>query len=178
MVKQLHRYASSVEFLSDNAGTSLHAISAISPPIFFVDKPLECSYICHRRKTYFKLMRKKILVVDDDPLYLELVSDVFAIHDIDVLSAPNGNEALTLLNTFHPVLIVSDFDMPGMSGMELHSKLLQNGNTNITPFVFMTGSADQTLSEYTKRHGLRLFNKNNIVSELFRLSAELKDPAP
>ncbi len=119
-------------------------------------------------------MRKQILVVDDEPLYLELITDVFAIQDIKVLTAPNGNAALTLLTTFHPALIISDFDMPGMTGLELHSRLLRDDKTKAIPFVFMTGSANQTLREYTKQHGLRLFNKNDIVNNLSRLSAELK----
>lgn len=69
-------------------------------------------------------MRKQILVVDDDPRYLELVKDVLEIKEIDVVSAPNGGAAITILKTFHPSLIISDFDMPGVSGLELHTILI------------------------------------------------------
>jgi CheY-like chemotaxis protein len=119
-------------------------------------------------------MRKQILVVDDDPLYLDLVRDVFDVQEIEVFAASNGSSALSILKTHNPSLIISDFDMPGMNGMEFHSQLMKDQKTKDIPFVFMTGSSDGTLSQYTKQHGLRLCNKNNLVHELLRLSKDLK----
>ena len=119
-------------------------------------------------------MQKQVLVVDDDPLYLDLVRDVFDAQGIEVITATSCSAALSLLRTRTPSLIVSDFDMPVMNGMEFHSQLLKDPKTKDIPFVFMTGSALEILSQYTKKHGLRLFNKNNLVNELLLLSNELK----
>jgi len=119
-------------------------------------------------------MRKQILVVDDDPLYHDLVRDVFDAQEIDVFAASDGSAALFLLRTHNPSLIISDFDMPGMNGMEFHSHLLKDRKTEHIPFVFMTGSSDESLSQYTKRYGLRLFDKSNLVGELMRLSDDLR----
>lgn len=119
-------------------------------------------------------MQKKILVVDDDPLYLELVKDVFVAQDIEIFVAPNGVGALTLLKTLRPSMIISDFDMPEMNGVELHARLSHDQKTKAIPFVFMTGSADITLHRYAREHGLGLFNKNNLVKELLLLSKDLK----
>jgi CheY-like chemotaxis protein len=114
-------------------------------------------------------MRKIVLVVDDDPLFIDLVRDVLAVHDIDILSAPQGIAALALLKTVFPSLIVSDFEMPQMNGIVFHSQLQQDNKTKEIPFVFMTGSSDIALTEYTKRHNIQLFTKNNLVTELLRL---------
>ena len=119
-------------------------------------------------------MQKQILVVDDDPLFIDLVRDVFAIEAIDVISASDANAALSILNAARPTFIVSDFEMAGMDGMEFHSRLLGDEKTKDIPFVFMTGSSDQALIQYAKQHRLRLLSKNNLVNELIGLFDSLK----
>ncbi|HCV43886.1 MAG TPA: hypothetical protein DGH68_10420 [Bacteroidetes bacterium] len=118
-------------------------------------------------------MQKKILVVDDDPLYLDLVRDVFAGQDIEIVSATTGAEALSLLKTQVPSLIISDFEMPGINGIEFHSQLQKEERSRDIPFVFMTGSADQSLTRYVQQLKIRVFSKNNLTHELFRLLNEV-----
>jgi CheY-like chemotaxis protein len=119
-------------------------------------------------------MRKQILFVDDDPLFIDLANDVLAVQDIEVVAALDGTVALDLLKNFTPQMIVSDFEMPGMNGVELHSRLQQNEMTRNIRFVFMTGSSDRTFSQYARSHNIRVFSKNNLVSDLVRLSSELE----
>ena len=119
-------------------------------------------------------MRKKILAVDDDPLYVDLVRDIFSAEDIDVISAQNGIEALSILKTQQPSLIISDFEMPRIDGIEFHSQLQQDQKTKSIPFVFMTGASSQALIQYAKLHNIHLLNKSNIVKELLGLIKELK----
>jgi CheY-like chemotaxis protein len=119
-------------------------------------------------------MRKRILVVDDDPLYLDLVRDLFSAHEIDVSIAADGAAALTILETEQPALIISDVDMPGMNGVELHSHLLKNRRIGIIPFVFMSGAADERLFSYARKNGLRLLNKGNLIGDLLQLSDDLQ----
>ncbi len=120
-------------------------------------------------------MPKTILVVDDDPLYLDLVSDIFAAQEIEVITASNGAVALSTLTTATPSLIISDFDMPEMNGSELHSRVLENPKTKDIPFVFMTGSiTDHALEQHIREHTIPVFSKANLVSELLRISRELR----
>ena len=119
-------------------------------------------------------MRKTTLVVDDDPLYLDLVRDVLAVQEIEALSALSVAEALTLLKTASPTFIVSDFEMPDMDGLAFHEHLQQHQKTKDIPFVFMTGSSDTRLLEYVRQHNISMFSKNNLVKELIRLSNDLK----
>lgn len=121
-------------------------------------------------------MRKKLLVVDDDPLFIDFVKEILAVEEIDVISAPNGRVALSLIKAAQPAFIVSDLDMPEMNGMELHAHLAKDQETKRIPFFFMTGSSDQSLIQYAKDHGVSLFYKSNLVSEWIKLLERLKQP--
>ena len=114
------------------------------------------------------------MVVDDDPLFIDLVRDIFVVEEIEAISASHANAVLSTLKAVHPSLIVSDFDMPGMNGMEFHSHLLLDQSTKDIPFVFMTGSADQALMQYANRCHIQLFSKNNLVKDLIGLLNDLK----
>lgn len=119
-------------------------------------------------------MRKQLLVVDDDPLFIDFVKEVLAVEEIDVISAPNGKVALSIIKTSQPSFIISDLEMPEMDGIELHSHLSEDHRTKDIPFFFMTGSLDQTLTHYAKEHGISLFFKSNLVGELLKLIKSLK----
>ncbi len=63
---------------------------------------------------------RRILVVDDELDILESLQELLqaAIENVEVLVAPSGQEALEVLDKERVDLIVSDFKMPGMNGME------------------------------------------------------------
>jgi len=69
--------------------------------------------------------RKTILIVDDDPLVLKVVSTALAVGNYDILNAWNGPEAIRQAReyggTIH--LLLSDFQMPGMTGIELATSI-------------------------------------------------------
>jgi CheY-like chemotaxis protein len=60
-----------------------------------------------------------ILVVDDNPLNLKLTRILLTAHGYEVRTAMDSKEALQILQTFHPRLILMDIQMPGMNGLEL-----------------------------------------------------------
>jgi DNA-binding NtrC family response regulator len=68
---------------------------------------------------------KTILLVDDDPAILDLVSEVLAKSDYNVLTARTGSHALDVSRKFKGEIhvLVSDFQMPGMSGIDLASAI-------------------------------------------------------
>jgi two-component system, cell cycle response regulator CpdR len=69
---------------------------------------------------------RPILVVDDDPTVLGFVERALHTHGFDVLAAPGGKQALrTVFGTSPgPDVLISDIEMPGMSGIELAARLM------------------------------------------------------
>jgi len=68
---------------------------------------------------------KTILVVDDNPEILQFVSEFLAASVFNVLRANNGQDALRQAKDYKSEihLLLTDFEMPGMSGIELATKL-------------------------------------------------------
>lgn len=80
-------------------------------------------------------MKRKILLVEDDPFVQEAVMDYFISKGWQIQGADNGSEALELLaqNNFH--LILLDVMMPGMNGFTVCRKIRENSDI---PIIFIT----------------------------------------
>ncbi|HET6271679.1 MAG TPA: response regulator [Bacteroidota bacterium] len=118
-------------------------------------------------------MHEQILLVDDDPLYIDLVREILSTKNFSVIAASNGAAALTLLQKHRVTMIISDIDMPEMDGLAFHSQLLREGVLKSTPFVFLTGSTDPRVASYVRQKGIRLLSKSNLVADLLSLISSL-----
>ncbi len=83
-------------------------------------------------------MAPKILVVDDEPKWLRIVSLYLSNHDCHVATALNGEQAIKKVAEERPDLIIADIGMPGMDGYELCSRLRRDASTRTIPFIFLT----------------------------------------
>ena len=81
---------------------------------------------------------KKVLVVDDEVHIVHVVAIKLRNNDYEVISADNGAEAYELACQERPDIIVSDFQMPVMSGLELVEKLRQCEETKDIPVIMLT----------------------------------------
>jgi CheY-like chemotaxis protein/ribosome modulation factor len=68
----------------------------------------------------------KIVVADDSRIYRSLVETTLVQEDYIVLFAENGREALAAMAKHHPCLVVTDWEMPDISGIELCKKIRQD----------------------------------------------------
>ncbi len=69
---------------------------------------------------------KKILLVEDDVVLLNVLRDKLSGEGFEVLSAGNGKDGLDLALKFHPNLVMVDVLMPIMDGMEMTTKLRED----------------------------------------------------
>ncbi|MEM6451003.1 MAG: response regulator [Cyanobacteria bacterium P01_D01_bin.105] len=86
---------------------------------------------------------EKVLVVDDVPANLEVISESLAAHDYTVVTALSGERALKRLQSYPPDLILLDVQMPpGINGFETCRQIKENPETADIPVIFITALSD------------------------------------
>jgi len=84
-----------------------------------------------------------ILVVDDQPLNVELLENDLQEYGYDVITAYDGATALEKMELEQPDLVLLDVMMPGMDGFEVCRRIKGNQETILTPVVMVTALADK-----------------------------------
>jgi DNA-binding response OmpR family regulator len=82
-----------------------------------------------------------ILIVDDTPVNLKLTRILLVNEGYKVLTAASAEEALDLLRSYHPTLILADVQLPGMDGLELTRRVKQADATRDILVVALTAFA-------------------------------------
>ncbi len=82
----------------------------------------------------------KILIVEDDPLFVDLYSTAFKSFGYEVEAAFNGEEGLAKLNEMgsKPTIILSDVMMPKMNGLDMLAKIKENPDLKKIPVILLT----------------------------------------
>lgn len=86
----------------------------------------------------------RILAVEDEPEYLEMLQEVMKSLGHSITLAAGGEEALAILDHQPIDVIISDVSMPGMDGLRFHSLVRGRDAHRNTPFIFLTGVGDIT----------------------------------
>jgi putative two-component system response regulator len=81
----------------------------------------------------------RILIVDDDEIALELLRDTLADAGYEIHSATNGREGLELLHQSGSRIVISDWDMPEMTGVELCRQIRASDGTGYVYVILLTG---------------------------------------
>jgi CheY-like chemotaxis protein len=82
-----------------------------------------------------------ILIVDDNPTNLKLVSALLGYEGHRIVTATNGEDAERIVKQSPPVLILMDIALPGIDGLTLTQKLKADPNTRDICIVALTASA-------------------------------------
>lgn len=86
---------------------------------------------------------KKVLVVDDEPDIVELVSYNLRKEGFDVSSASDGEEALARIRKGHYDFLILDLMLPGIQGMELCRILKNDPKTSNLPIIMLTAKGEE-----------------------------------
>jgi len=89
-----------------------------------------------------KNLQSKILVVDDNPLNLKLLSTIMKNEGFDIIVAKDGIHGIKAAEEEQPSLILLDIMMPGIDGYEVCKKLKANPETQEIPVIFLTAKTD------------------------------------
>lgn len=81
---------------------------------------------------------RRVLVVEDDPFLLELITTRLELAGFDTRSARDGNQALQRLTEFRPEAMVLDINMPVLDGFGVLIHMQAQGLTEKTPTMVLT----------------------------------------
>jgi two-component system cell cycle response regulator len=85
----------------------------------------------------------KVLVADDSPIYRKLVEYALSDHHYTALFAKNGREALDLFAQHQPALVVTDWVMPDLTGIELCRDIREQSQPVYTYIIMLTSMTDK-----------------------------------
>ena len=118
-----------------------------------------------------------VLVVDDEPYFLELFRNRFSRRGVNVLEAGNGNDALDILDHESVDVVVLDVLMPGMDGIETLKEIKKHH-----PFmevIMLTGHGSVDMGLKGMRHGaydyvMKPFKIDDLLARIQRANERRK----
>ncbi|MBI4632785.1 MAG: response regulator [Deltaproteobacteria bacterium] len=127
-------------------------------------------------KSWFQRSRQ-VLVVDDSSTIRRMVAQSLEEAGFQVTTAENGKQAMKRIGERKPDLIISDIDMPEMSGIELCKELHHDPILGTIPFVIMSGNSDRSIMRRLMQWGadsylVKPFNLEQIVIIVERLLSD------
>ncbi len=105
---------------------------------------------------------KNILVVDDEPHILSIITHFLRGNDYNVITAINGEDGLQKCFEFKPAAIITDLQMPRMDGTEMCDRL-NHEYPELNPLiVVMTSRTEQELRHWASKHSNVLFKEKPV----------------
>ena len=119
-------------------------------------------------------MRKKILVVEDEPKIREGIVDALTFQGFEVIAAERGDEALSKGIMLDPDLILLDIMLPKLNGLDVCANLRENGIK--APIIFLSAKGSEAdRVEGLEKGGDDFISKPFSVKELIaRINAQLR----
>ena len=89
------------------------------------------------------MIRPTVLLVEDEPAQREMLAYNLEAEGFDVITADNGEDGLILVDENDPDLIVLDWMMPQLSGIEVCRRLKRNSKTRQIPVIMLSARAEE-----------------------------------
>lgn len=111
---------------------------------------------------------KHVLIVDDSAMARAKINEALSQHNLNVIEAKSGEEALAILNAFKKIdLVVTDHEMDKMDGLELTKQIRRLYHMEELPIIAVTGSSNETLiARYLKSEANDFIKKPYSKEEL------------
>jgi two-component system, cell cycle response regulator DivK len=124
------------------------------------------------------LANSTILLVDDEPDNLEVVAETLEYNGLKVMMAENGVEAVEILKTAVPGLILTDLSMPKMDGWQLRTRVKTNPTWQHIPVIAlsahaMAGDKERALNAGFDGYMTKPVNILTLISDLQQVLNEI-----
>lgn len=96
-----------------------------------------------------------ILVVDDSPTDMHVLTGYLQKHGYSTISANNGEDAVGLARTLKPDVVLMDIVMPGINGYEATRMILEDPETAAIPIILISSKGQVTDKIWGMRQGAR-----------------------
>lgn len=90
------------------------------------------------------MANKLILIVDDEAAIRDMIAMTLELNGFDCIQAANATDAHSVVVDKHPDLILLDWMMPGISGIELSRRLRRDSSTQGTPIIMITAKGEES----------------------------------
>jgi CheY-like chemotaxis protein len=110
-------------------------------------------------------MQPKLLIVDDVNFFIELEKSYLSTVDCEIYTASNGKEALDVLQKIVPDLVIIDYEMPVMNGIEFLKSIRINQVFKHIPVILVSAFIDNELEEMVKSAGANKILKKPFTQE-------------
>lgn len=97
-----------------------------------------------------KLKEKRVLIIDDDKLQLQLMEEIFTPLFKEVILINDASNAISILTSNHFDLVLTDIQMPKMDGFELIQIIRETPETKNTPVIALSGKRNLTQEDFTE----------------------------
>ncbi len=118
---------------------------------------------------------KKILVADDDTDIVYIIKSTLEKNGYEVITASDGSQALKLIKTNVPDLMIVDLTMPVMNGWAFNMKVREDKRYKTTPIIILSGLLEREISSDKMEDGLTYIPK---PFEIFKLMDKVKELCP
>jgi len=102
-------------------------------------------------------MQKKVLVIDDEPFILMMIEDKLGCAGIKVVTSKKSVGALELVRKEMPDLIILDWMLPEISGLEICRQLVENRELANIPVIMLTAKGQSEDRERGLNHGVKKY---------------------
>jgi CheY-like chemotaxis protein len=116
-------------------------------------------------------MSYKLLLADDSITIQKVVELVLAEEDFQIKSVSNGEDALNLLASFKPDIVLADIEMPKVNGYNLCEKIKKNPATSHVPVILLAGAFEPIDEELARQVGaddtvIKPFESQELISKI------------
>jgi CheY-like chemotaxis protein len=122
-----------------------------------------------------------ILVVDDDPVYLSIITRMLASESFEVVTTTNPIEGLSMAARLRPAAILVDYEMPEMSGLDFIARARAAPRLHQVPIIMLTGHAERNVVQHALAAGVSGYlikpgTKETLLKKLHRAIGQGRKP--
>jgi CheY-like chemotaxis protein len=116
-------------------------------------------------------MAQRLLLADDSITIQKVVELVLAEEDFEIKAVSNGEDALAVVGTFRPDIVLADIEMPKMNGYQLCERIKQDPETACIPVILLAGAFEPIDEELSASVGaddsiIKPFESQELISKI------------